>query len=369
MIYQIHPAIKSRAATMENPHGLPGAGGTASGGRKGAPALSPFPAGHTHTLLDAEGPGVVRHIWLTVPPGDPRIMRNLIVRMYWDGSAIPAVEAPLLDFFGLSHGRARHLVCERFYVQDARGFNCWFPMPFARHARIEIHNDSELEVKMLFYQVDYSIGDHVTEHDGYFHARFTRNNPCPMGEDFVICETQGCGQYVGTVLGVRSLFTGCWWGEGEVKAYIDGDTTLPTICGTGAEDYMGSAWGLGEVQTPLQGAPLVDNTLGLYSLYRLHTQDPVRFTQKLKLTIQQIGFGPIDTAAAHYGQDFHQYHACGNPPERRMCYFERSDDYSAVAYWYQQGTSTPTRPFPDREARTADLSIEQAMGDVTRQDI
>nr|MDD6335348.1 DUF2961 domain-containing protein [bacterium] len=293
---------------------------------------------------------------------------NLIVRMYWDNCPHPSVEAPLLDFFCICHGRAAPLITQMLYVQDGRGFNCWFPMPFRTHARITIENDSGIDVTMLFYQVDYSLGDDIGPEDGLFHARFRRDNPCPMGQDYVLCDIEGCGQYVGTVLGVRSLYNDFWWGEGEIKAYIDSDTALPTICGTGTEDYMGSAWGLSPVQTPLQGAPVVDREAGLYSLYRFHLHDPIRFTKRLKLTIQQIGYGKIDPVSQHYGENFHQMPSCGNPPEKRVCYFERSDDYCSVSYWYQQQPHAPFADFPDRQARSCDLDFDAVRGQIKRED-
>jgi hypothetical protein len=167
---------------------------------------------------------------------------------------------------------------------------------------------------------------------------------------------EGRGVYLGTVLGVRSLYEDAWWGEGEVKFYIDGDRNRPTISGTGTEDNMGSAWGLDEVTTPYQGAPLGDREGGLNSLYQFHVKDPIYFQQSLRVTVQQIGCGSRQKAHDQYGNDLAVYPAAGVPPDSDICYFERSDDYASVAYWYP---TLPTQPFPALPgwaARTKDLA-------------
>lgn len=355
MLYELRN-LRSRAASAENPRAQVGAGGTANQGRKGAPCIWPLKQGQTYTLLDAEGPGMVRHIWCTIPPGNVDHLRNLILRMYWDGQATPSVEVPLGDFFGVSHGRQQSMLGELVAMQVGKGFNCWIPMPFRSHARITVENDSCSDVEMFFYQVDFTLGDTVDTSVGYFHAQFRRQNPCPMGEDFSILDgVEGRGVYLGTVLGVRSLYSGAWWGEGEVKFFIDGDTDNPTICGTGAEDYMGSAWGLDEVSTPYQGAPLVDHENQLYSLYRFHIKDPIYFQDNLKVTVQQIGCGLQQKAKQHYGDAFVVHPAAGVAADSDVCYFERSDDYASVAYWYQELNGMQFPALLDREARSKDL--------------
>ncbi len=362
MLYELRD-LRSRAASAENPSARAGAGGTANYGRKGAPCISPLKQGQSHVLLETEGPGMVRHIWCTLPPDNVDHLRNVILRMYWDGQPQPSVEVPLGDFFGVSHGRQRPMQAELVAMQVGKGFNCWIPMPFRSHAHITITNEASSDVEMFFYQVDFTLGDPVDEHTGYLHAQFRRANPCPVGEDFTILDgVEGRGIYLGTVLGVRSLYEEAWWGEGEVKFYLDGDRDKPTICGTGTEDYMGSAWGLDEVTTPYQGAPLVDREHGLYSLYRFHAKDPIYFQQSLRVTVQQIGCGSRQKARAHYGSDLVVHPAVGVPPESDICYFERSDDYASVAYWYQE---LPTRPFPvlpDREKRIQNLAGGTSQG-------
>jgi hypothetical protein len=148
-----------------------------------------------------------------------------------------------------------------------------------------------------------------------------------------------------------------WWGEGEVKFYFDGETQ-PTICGTGAEDYVGFAWGLSEACAPQQGCPMCDNNLGLYSLYRWHTHDPVCFEKSIAVTIQQIGYGSEKAARPILGNDFIRYPAAGIAIDSDMCYYDRSDDYCSTAYWYQKLPTSPFPSFPTREERLKDLSLE-----------
>lgn len=361
--------LRSRSACAENPNAEPGKGGQSNNGRKGSPCITPFNKGETKVLLRQKGPGLIRHIWCTVPPGNPSHMRNLILRMYWDGQTCPSVEVPLGDFFGVPFGRQKEMVTEYVSMQAAKGFNCWIPMPFKSEALITVENDSDSDVRMFFYQIDFTLGDELDENTGYFHAQFRRSNPCPLHEDYTIVDgIKGKGVYLGTVLGVRDLYPESWWGEGEFKFYIDEDKEYPTICGTGTEDYMGSAWGLSEVVTPFQGAPLVDWENRLFSLYRFHIKDPIYFHSALKVTVQQIGFGSTEKAKQHYGAEGSYYHAAG-VQDFETCYFDRSDDYCSVAYWYQ---TLPTNPFPvlpDREERSADLSFEQGKDIPKRDDV
>ena len=202
--------LQSRAGTGENQRGEKGRGGMARGGRKGCPSISPLRAGKTYTLLDAEGSGMVRRIWFTFPPNDPMAMRCIILRIYWDGQEQPSVEVPMGDFFGLPHGVNRDLQSEYIQVNAGTAYNCWIPMPFRKHARITVENDGEHDIAHLFYEVDYTLGDEIPEDAGYFHAQFRRQNPCPMHSDYTLLETTGKGVYLGTVLGVRSLYTESW---------------------------------------------------------------------------------------------------------------------------------------------------------------
>jgi len=331
----------ARAVTWENRTGEVGAGGQAKSGlgvgRKGSPCIPVVKNGETATLMDVDGCGVVRHIWITIPDRSPQAMRNMILRMYWDNSEVPSVEVPLGDFFGVAHGQRRVLTTAYVTQVLGRGFNCYFAMPFRTHAKLTVTNDMPdgKEMGAFFYQIDYELRDQLPKNTGYFHAQFRRQNPTVEKEDFVLLDNvEGPGYFLGCVIGVRSLGP-AWWGEGEMKFYMDGDTDFPTICGTGSEDYFEAAWGMEEYQTPYAGCAMciTDDFFKhpLVSLYRFHEKDPVYFRESLKATMQQIGY------------------------KGGVGLFERSDDWCSVAYWYQVKPVKQMPPLPDREARIADL--------------
>lgn len=352
MIYQLRN-LQSRAATAENPSALPGQGGTAGDGLKGAPAIKDFKAGATATLLDTSGPGCVRHIWLTPHDRSPEALRSLVLRMYWEGSETPSVEAPLGDFFGVAHGAAVPLETEFVVMQEGRGFNCYFPMPFAQHARITLTNELERPVDWLFYQVDFTLGDELHDDSGRFHALYRQESPCPLGHDFTLLETGGGpGVYLGCVFGVRALSEG-WWGEGEVKIFLDQDAHFPTICGTGAEDYIGSAWGLGEHYTRYQGAPL--HQPPFTSMYRFHVPDPIYFQERIRVTVQQMGADLRSKLLPRYGDSLifnPKNHPRRNPEDG---FYLRSDDWCATAFWYQYPLRNAWPSIPTRAERCAHL--------------
>jgi len=340
----IPEGVVSRAITWENRTGEPGEGGKAvrpdlGPSRKGSPCIRSFKAGQTRTLMDVEGCGVIRHIWVTLSPRRPEVMRNLILRMYWDGSEVPSVEVPLGDFFGMAHGRMVNLCSAYVSSPKGKGFNAWYPMPFGTHAKITIENDTaDTPVGAFFFQIDYELRDSLPANTGRFHAQFRRQNPTVIKEDYVVLDdVEGPGMFFGCVIGVRSL-NPSWWGEGEMKFYMDGDTDYPTICGTGTEDYFLAAYGMYEFQMPYHGCTLkLQNDFfkePLISMYRWHGPDPVYFKKSLKATIQQIGW-------------------C------KKGLFERSDDWCSTAFWYQLKPISKWPPLPDRAARIADI-IEPA---------
>lgn len=321
---------KSRAITYENQKGEPGQGGKAREGRKGAPCYPDFDAGTKFVMMDIDGPGIIKHIWITIPPYNVDHMRNVIVRMWWDHEENPSVEAPFLDFFGQAHGFQRPLYSALVTATEGRGFNCYIPMPFSEHAKIEFENQSDSKVGALFYQIDYDLVDGLPRNCGRFHAQWRRQNPTVQKEDYVILDNvKQPGVYIGTMLGVHTHGPN-WWGEGEFKFYVDGDDEYPTICGTGTEDYYNSAWGLGTYQYLYHGCTL--NEDGWISLYRWHVVDPIRFKELNKVTCQQIGWN--------------------------KGLYERSDDWCTTAYWYQAEPHTPFPTLPDKAARMADLRME-----------
>jgi hypothetical protein len=331
----IAPAVKSRSISWENRTGEPGAGGKEGGGRKGSPAIPVLANGQTVTLMDVQGCGVIRHIWLTMGDRSELALRNLILRCYWDGSDVPSVEVPLGDFFGTAHGRAEPLVSYYTAVILGKSFNSYFPMPFTSRARITLQNDlpDKREVKLVFFQIDYELHEALPPNTGLFHASFRRQNPTVQKQDYVLLDiAEGPGFWLGCVIGVRALEHD-WWGEGEIKFYIDDDQDYPTICGTGVEDYFGAAWGLEQrYQAPFFGCTVSHrgrHYKHLVSAYRFHAMDPVFFQRRLKVSMQQIGL----LAGEH-------------------TLFERSDDWSSVAFWYQLRPVRSMPPLPDQAARS-----------------
>jgi hypothetical protein len=309
---RIDTFLDSRSICFENPTGARGAGGAKANGRKGAPDRW-IGVGEKVVLADIDGPGRIRRIWMTFMPEVPEEMRAVWMEIYYNGMSSPSVSVPCLDFFGLPHGRAAAYDSALTSVHEARGFNAYFPIPFAKHIRIELTN-SGVKPKNLYYQIDYTL-ERFTAEEGYLHVPFHRQNPTVVMEDFVIASgLQGPGRFLGCAVGIRVLQDGMtWYGEGEFKVYRDGDTNLPTICGTGLEDYVGSAWGMKQHSAFYAGVPIniepprkegaqpTDSWMNtpmpdFVSFYRWHLSDPIVFQTSLKASIQQIGslwtYGP-----------------------------------------------------------------------------
>jgi hypothetical protein len=341
---------KTRSISAENPNGEPGMGGKAASnlgvGRKGRPCID-LKQGEVTTLANITGTGSIQHFWITVTDSTDKggfVLRDLILRMYWDGEETPSVEAPLGDFFCNGFAIRKNVNSLPVSVNTSGGFNCYIPMPFRKSALITIENQHEKEINGFFYQFNYTLVDNLPDNAGYFHAQWRRTKTTALGEDHVILDqVKGSGQYIGTYIAWAALERS-WWGEGEVKFYMDGDTDYPTICGTGTEDYFGGAWcyfdprtkAPGSYSTPYLGyhyydeAAEIDGWYGhkvpMHGLYRWHVMDPVRFEKDLKVTVQAIG---------HNSRDL----------------FERADDISSVAYWYQKEPSRIAPTFPSRDDR------------------
>lgn len=351
------PTLKSRAITMENPRGDKGRGGMAGGGRKGAACLPNLAKDQVFEFAAIDGPGAIRHIWITVQNEGPFKLRNLILRFYWDDQETPSVEAPLSDFFGICHGLTRPHESEFLVTPEGKGFNSYFLMPFGKRARLTIANESGRDAGMFFYQVDYTLGDAVTEETPRFHAQFRRVPRTTMGQDYTILDgVRGRGRYLGATIGVIDLVPRrtTWWGEGEVKIFLDGDTEYPTICGTGAEDYVGTGWGLGEFAHRELGAPISGETY--VSLYRFHVRDPIYFSSDVRVTLQQLGNDATHGPADPYGV-MGEFLAAGKyRKDHPEGFFEREDDVCSTAYWYQTLPTGPWPALPDRALRSLRLS-------------
>ena len=348
---------QSRSINWENRNGEKGKGGMASSdlgpSRKGSPCIPKIEAGETVTLGEIQGEGIIQHIWITVTDRTSErnryVLRDLVLRMYWDDEEFPSVECPLGDFFCCGFGVSYQVNSVPIAVNPTRGFNSYFPMPFRKNARITIENQCDEPIPAFFYQIDYCLTT-VPEDAAYFHAQWRRQRITEKAKDYVVLDNiKGKGQYVGTYLALTSLER-YWYGEGEMKFYIDGDKDYPTICGTGTEDYFGGAWSFAEFdehgrmhERTFTGPYLVfpfysQNLAGRESaywdtatpvtrgLYRWHIPDPIYFERDLRVEWQQIG-----TEEA------------GN--------FERQDDVATVAYWYQSEPHAVLAPFAARQDR------------------
>ncbi|MGQ9486983.1 MAG: glycoside hydrolase family 172 protein [Armatimonadota bacterium] len=325
-------SAETRSISAENPNGERGGGAKAEPdennpasmlgkGWKVRPCITLDPSSVT-TLADITGPGIIQHIWITV---DAKAYRDTILRMYWDDETEPSVEVPLGDFFCNGHGLRYNVVSLPIAVNPSGGFNCYFPMPFRKRARITIENQRWEPIHGFFYQITYALTE-VPDNAGYLHAQWRRSMTTREYPEHVILDgVKGQGHYVGTFLAWTQLSDG-WWGEGEIKFYMDGDTEYPTICGTGTEDYFCGAWGFGETfNAPFTGYPLwrkEPGTVPKHGLYRWHIMDPIRFKQSLKVTIQALGWWPNGK------------------------FQPLTDDIASVAYWYQTEphASFPTMP-------------------------
>ncbi|HLA41066.1 MAG TPA: glycoside hydrolase family 172 protein [Candidatus Glassbacteria bacterium] len=365
-LFVVPEGVHTRWISFENPDGAKGQGGTANQGRKGAPAR-PVPAGQKLTLAEIEGPGVIRRIWITVR-GEPTNLRGLVLRIFWDGQTQPSVEAPLQDFFGIPFARQVRFESCFFSNPEGRSFNCFIPMPFKAKARVEVENQSPADCGSLFFDVDYTIGDKLPEDLSYFHARYRRENPTTPKKDFVILPTvSGRGRYLGCNVGVRALegFKFAWYGEGEIKIYLDGDNQLPTLVGTGTEDLVGSAWGLGRFDHFYQGCLLDQNTHGVWGFYRYHAADPVYFHKDIRVELQQMsGAGAeeiLKNVKPEQYPELVEGHVRFDPKVHTSGWnnFEAPQDVCATAYWYQTLPSPDWGPIDSYELRMNELALPQ----------
>jgi hypothetical protein len=361
-LYEMPQGVESRMASGENPTGEKGKGGQANGGRKGA-ATVPIKAGASRVLAEAKGTsGTVRRIWMTFPDRSPQMLRSLKIEMYWDGATKPAVSAPIGDFFGIGLGRRTPFESAFFSDPEGKSFNSVIPMPFKTGMRIVMVNESKDDLGELFYDVDYTLGDKHPANMLYFHAHWRRENPTAIQKDYeILPKITGKGRYLGTNIGVivnSKEYFNTWWGEGEVKMYIDGDSQFPTIAGTGTEDYIGTAWGQGKFAHLYQGSPVADEGALRWCFYRYHVVDPIYFYRDIRITMQQIGYlAPHSREPLVYNKRQLFEAGPGQVPKdlAKDGKFERSDDWSSTVYFYLDKTTNNLPAIDGIEKRTAGL--------------
>jgi hypothetical protein len=342
-LYEMPAGVETRWASPENPNAVRGQGASANAGRKGA-ANFRLEAGESRTLAEvASGGGIVRRMWMTMLDRSPKMLRGLRISMYWDGARSAAVDAPLGDFFGVGLGRVVPFESALFSSPEGRSFNASVPMPFRKGMRIVLTNETDVDQPSVYYDVEFTLGDKLPPDALYFHAVFHRESPTRMQQDYeLLPQVKGRGRYLGVNIGVIAdkRYGKNWWGEGEVKIYLDGDGKLPTLAGTGTEDYIGTGFGLGAYSHQFQGAPIADENDQRYAFYRYHVQDPVYFQREIRVTLQQIGFiwsndgtpeNPVEPPIYSAGPGLRELDLKKLP---KVNLFERTDDYSSCAYFY-----------------------------------
>ena len=376
MLYNYNPNAHTRWSSFENLSGAKGAAAMENNGAKGH-AFDAIPAHGKVTMMQTEGSGVVRRMWITINERDAYILRALVLRMYWDGAEKPAVECPLGDFFAFNLGKMQAFDSELVSSPEGKSFHCTIPMPFRKGARIEICNESDRHVSHLFFDVDYTL-ESVAEDTLYFHAWWNRENPTALGVDYTILpKLSGHGRFLGTSIGIHAApeYKPTWFGEGEVKFFLDGDGKYPTLSGTGLEDYTGTAWCLGTFTNRTQGCMEAEEG-NRYTFYRWHIDDPVWFHEDIRMTLQQIGGGGANDVAEvqkkgcsmHvvsadwmgdlkplYDPEKPSYVINPESEEDKGRYFNyyRQDDYSSVAYFYFGAPASDLPAIQGLEARTA----------------
>jgi len=343
-LFMIPRNVHTRWATAENPTAGKGQACVGNDGRKRRACFS-LGAGESMPLLDLQGTaGTVRRIWVTIDNRSAKMLRGLRFEAFWDHASTPAISAPLADFFSLGLGRMATFHSALFESPEGRSFNCYIPMPFRTGARIVVRNETDTNLGMFFYEVDCTVGDAHPENAAYLHAHWRRENPTTPRKDYeVLPAVRGRGRFLGCNVGVIAdtiAYFKSWWGEGEVKAYLDGDTANPTLCGTGTEDYIGTGWGQGQYAGLYQGCHVADHDKYHYCFYRLHVPDPVWFQESARVTIQQIGCWGPDTLPQMAGTGLALVHGDAEVDmqarvkERGWGLFERRDDWSSCAWFY-----------------------------------
>ncbi len=358
--------ITTHWASPENPKARKGKGGIPNDGRKGSPCLPLLP-GESFVMAEAKGmSGTVRRIWVTISERAPFMLRSLRLDFYWDMVDKPSFSVPFGDFFG--HGLGRTFVFDSalFSNPEGRSFNCFIPMPFKTGMKIVITNESDQPLPLLYYDVNYTTGDHHDDDMLYFHAHYRRENKTTLRKDFeFLPRVEGEGRFLGVNAGIivnQEKYLKTWWGEGEVKMYIDGDTEFPSLCGTGTEDYIGTAWEQGEYSTLYQGCPIADFKNNQFAFYRFHIPDPVYFSKDIRVTIQQIGFCNFNLRDQLAKEPNTYYKAGAGKPEFDMKnpielppYLEREDDVSSCSYFYLDKPETSLNEIDPVEKRVEDL--------------
>lgn len=377
-MFEYSDNITPRWVSFENMTGSKGLGGMENNGAKGH-ACDSITAGSTKRLLDIQGPGIINRIWITIVDRSPEMLRSLIINIYWDKEEKPAVSVPFGDFFGIGLGKTAVYENILFSNPEGRSFNSFIQMPFKEAAKIEIVNQSEKDLQMIFYDIDLQLLKRWDDDYLYFHSYWHRDTTTIPGKDFEIMpEVIGKGRFLGSNISVNANpdYKECWWGEGEVKIYLDGDKGYPTLVGSGTEDYIGTAWGQGQFCNRYTGCLIADSKNLQWAFYRYHINDPVYFKTDCRVTIQQIGgniksqvialqkqkadlipitIHNIPVMLQIYNKDTKINLEDPKYPEA-WTNFYRSDDLAATAYFYLDKPTNDLPPLQSIKVRTWKLN-------------
>jgi D-arabinan exo alpha-(1,3)/(1,5)-arabinofuranosidase (non-reducing end) len=376
-MFEYSDNIEPRWVSFENIRGEKGQGGMENNGAKGH-ACDSIRAGSTKTLLNIAGPGIINRIWVTISDRSPSMLRSLVLKMYWDKEEKPAVSVPFGDFFGIGLGKTTVYENALFANPEGRSFNCFIQMPFKKAARVELVNESGTDLPMVFYDIDLQLLKNWDKNFLYFHSYWHRDTATMLARDFEIMPSvKGKGRFLGSNISINAnaAYKDCWWGEGEVKIYLDGDNQNPTLVGSGTEDYIGTAWGQGQFFTKTTGCLIADSKNLQWAFYRYHISDPVYFKTDCKVTIQQIGGNtkdiviglqknkvrliPVTVHEAPRMIHIYKKDSTVNLEDKSLpnawTNFYRSDDLAATSYFYLDSPKNDLPALQTLKIRTYNL--------------
>ncbi|MEO8111454.1 MAG: glycoside hydrolase family 172 protein [Ginsengibacter sp.] len=382
-LFQFDSTSVPRWATFENPTAAKGKAAMENNGAKGHPS-DEIKAGETKVLMHAKGSGIINRMWITIDDRSPEMLRSLKLEMFWDDDAKPAVSVPFGDFFGIGLGKTATFHNALFASPEGRSFICYIPMPFKKAARIQITNESNKRLTHIFYDIDFQETSTWNTDNLYFHAYWHRDTATQLEKDFeLLPKVKGKGRFLGVNVGViaNSIYENHWWGEGEVKMYLDGDKNFPTLAGTGTEDYIGTGWGQGEFFNDYAGSLYANkNDDNGWCFYRYHIPDPVFFKTDCKVALPEMGSNKKELVAALQAKNIPLVPATiddqqGYPkplytpgkttnlkdttlPEGYVMFY-RSDDVSATAYFYLDKAGDELPALQPLQIRTYKLQKEK----------
>jgi len=366
-----------RWSSFENIKAEKGKGGMENNGAKGHPSDGIEP-GETEVLLNVKGQGIINRMWVTIIDRSPEMLRSLKLEMFWDDEKKPAVSVPFGDFFGMGLGKTTKYNNAFFGNPEGRSFLCYIPMPFKKAARVQVTNESGKRLSHLFFDINFQRLEKWNSDNMYFHAYWNRDTATQLAKDFeLLPRINGKGRFLGVNVGLKAnpIYEQYWWGEGEVKMYLDGDKEYPTLVGTGAEDYIGTGWGQGEFYNDFAGCLFANKDSTGWAFYRYHVPDPIFFKTDIKVTLQQMGGNRKELVSALQNKGVPLIPVAIddltkiNPLYKKdslvkldtpglpdgFSNFYRSDDVSATAYFYLDKPVSSLPILPALPLRIANL--------------